>query len=355
MDPEKPRCPYDTRFQVEITRHLPPAPFGDRPYGHGDWPTDATWDWLRSVTQTKHILRYPPLESKFKAPASLVSQKAKLAITKVLAVEDGRGPQVVVCSISPHGAGSKDVSYTAVAKIFDPLYYSFSNKSVSDQPVDVAYLADGDYSREAAAYEHLQATGQTGSFAPGFYGSWTFTLPITHGGVLRHRPVRLLLIEYLDGACLRDLCRDPRTLTFDREYRLAVLAKIADGYTRQYHKGVFQDDLAARNIILVPRPQSTTKPQPVPRVVLIDYNCATVFDRSIGGRDPSTITKLPPSPLDWFWGETMSEFDGWRPEEWDSNPRAVQEWLLREFWNKNRALYEPPKVKLELSPPSRGA
>jgi hypothetical protein len=48
-------------------------------------------------------------------------------------------------------------------------------------PCDVTRLADEDYSREAAAYEHLQAVGQTGSFAPKYFGSWAFTTSIMIG------------------------------------------------------------------------------------------------------------------------------------------------------------------------------
>ena len=36
--------------------------------------------------------------------------------------------------------------------------------------MNVVTEADEDYSREAAAYEYLEETGQTGSFAPAYYG-----------------------------------------------------------------------------------------------------------------------------------------------------------------------------------------
>ncbi|KAH6855529.1 hypothetical protein B0I37DRAFT_365100 [Chaetomium sp. MPI-CAGE-AT-0009] len=347
LDSEKPHCPYTAHFSVDITRHLPPPPFGNE-YGSGDWPTDATWEWLRSVTPTKHVLRYPPLESRTPLPGP---QRARLTITKPIAVEDGRGPQLVLCSIAPNGAGPNNKSFTAVAKIFDPLYYSFRNKLASHEPVDVAFEADGDYSREAAAYEHLQKMRQTGSFAPSYYGSWTFNLSIRHDGVVRHRAIRLILIENLHGACMRDLCNDPRAMTYDEGYRLGVLAKILDGYVRQEHQGCLQDDLAPRNIILVPGPQHKTGPQPIPRVVLIDYNNAIVYDRTIAGRDASDITKLPKSPLDWFWDDTLPQFDGWRPPQWNANYRVVQKWLLKEFHGKNASLYEPPQGELTLDPP----
>lgn len=280
-----------------------------------------------------------------------VSQRAKLTIVKPIAVEDGRGPQLVLCSIALNTSGPPTKSFAAVAKIFDPLYYSFHNKLASHEPVDVAFEADGDYSLEAAAYEHLQKTHQTGSFAPSYSGSWTFNLPIRHVGVMRQRPVRLLLIEDLHGVCMRDLCNDPRTLTYDEGYRRGVLAKILDGYVRQDHRGCLQDDLAPRNIILVPGPQHKTGPQPVPRVVLIDYKNAIVYGKPPAGMDASHITKLPKSPLDWFWDDTFPQFDGWRPPQWNANYRVVQEWLLKVFHGKNGLSYEPPEGDLKLDPP----
>ena len=349
LDSEKPHCPYTANFSVDITRHLPLPPFGSDEYGSGDWPTDVTWEWLRSVTQTKHVLRYPPLKSQTPLPSSFGPQRAKLTIANPIAVEAGRGPQLVLCSIAPNAPGPDTKSYTAVAKIFDPLYYSFRNKLASHEPVDVAYKADGDYSREAAAYEHLQKTHQTESFAPSYYGSWTFNLSIHHSGVVRQRPIRLLLIEHLRGTCMRDLCNDPRSLTYDEGYRLGVLAKILDGYMRQDHQGCLQNDLAPRNIILVPGPQHKTGPQPIPRIVLIDSNNAVVYDRTTEGRDPSDATELPKSPLDWFWDDTLPQFDGWRPPQWNANYRTVQKWLLREFRDKNT--YELPQGELKLDPP----
>ncbi|GAW23872.1 hypothetical protein ANO14919_134490 [Xylariales sp. No.14919] len=63
-------------------------------------------------------------------------------------------------------------------------------------PNDFVWQADMDYSREAAAYNHLEAAMklQLPGFAPRYYGSWTFELPVTGN---RRRAVRLILIEYI--------------------------------------------------------------------------------------------------------------------------------------------------------------
>lgn len=119
--------------------------------------------------------------------------------------------------------------------------------------------ADKDYKTEATAYEHLRKHSQTGSFAPEYYGSWTFILPITVKGNLQHRAIQLVLIERLDGASIRDTrirnsmdFRSPKdSFHLPEEYRLEILARAMDGYVKQLKIGVDQRDFAARNVGLV--------------------------------------------------------------------------------------------------------
>ncbi|KAL2144027.1 hypothetical protein VTI28DRAFT_9709 [Corynascus sepedonium] len=120
----------------------------------------------------------------------------------------------------------------AVAKIYDPLYYSFYHKEVSSVPCDVTRFADQDYSREAAAYEHLDAVGQAGSIAP--------------------KQRRLILIEYLPGKSIRELCAGPvpAAAAFDEAYRLEILARILDDEANLRFKGINHNDLAACKVIL---------------------------------------------------------------------------------------------------------
>lgn len=109
----------------------------------------------------------PPLKTA-EAPAP---RTHTLSVTHELAVADGRGAQLVRCTITPKApAGqaptNRDV-FQVVAKVYDPLYYSFPHTDLPSVPCDVTWLADEDYSREAAAYEHLQNIVQAGSFALG--------------------------------------------------------------------------------------------------------------------------------------------------------------------------------------------
>lgn len=132
-----------------------------------------------------------------------------------------------------------------------PALYSFSHKDVSSVPCDVTRFADQDYSREAAAYEHLDAVGQAGSIAPKYFGSWTFNIGLHIGKNTspQSRQIRLVLIEYLPGKSIRELCARPvpAAATFDEAYRLEILARILDAEANLRFKGINHNELAARS------------------------------------------------------------------------------------------------------------
>lgn len=302
-----------------------------------------------SVTQREHILAYPPLETTSAAKPEV----ADLTITKPLAIGGARGAQVVVCSIAKKAASGKEDAFTAVAKIFDPLYYPFSDDLVG-QPVDDASRADGDYSREAAAYEHLRKKGLTGSFAPEYYGSWTFTLSIRdHTGGVQQRQIRLILIEHLNGYSMRSLFTrnssgpdaEVDAFHYGEDFRLDVLATLLDGEVRQVHSGLSQGDLAPRNIVIVPHSGNELNPQqgPRPRVVLVDYALALVWAQTkyskVMGESASAV--LPQNPMERYWTASFIHLAGWVPEAWHSNLRLRQEWLVSRFGAETKSNYAP--------------
>lgn len=163
-DPDKPNCPYLPGFKVDISTHVAPLPFG------GEYPTASypsrTEEWLNSVSQTKHVVTYPPLET----PAPTDTKTARLIVTRSIAIGNARGPQVLLCSVTPHREDGNAPTFEAVAKIYDPLYYSFVS-DIGSYPCDVVLRADHHYTQEVAAYECLTRAGQTGSFAPAYFGS----------------------------------------------------------------------------------------------------------------------------------------------------------------------------------------
>jgi len=280
-----------------------------------------------------------------------------LSVTHELAVADGRGAQLALCTIKPRDPVSHP-PFQAVAKIYDPLYYSFSHKDVPSVPCDVTRFADEDYSRETAAYEHLQSVSQAGTFAPKYFGSWTFTAGFEMGKTtpVQSRPVRLILMEYVPGKTIHELCAgsEPTVATLGDAYRLEVLARILDAEAKLRFNGIDQQDLAARNVILhdPPNPQGQTAPaQPntIPRVVLIDYNISVVYAKTIRKIGPYDGTTLPPNPMRIHWSNSLQEFRGWIPDAWETTPRLRQEWLQKRFGGDNLAGYSPLKKELKFS------
>lgn len=343
-DPDKPNCPYLPGFEVDIRNYVAPPPFGNRLYPSQPRPP-ITDEWLRSATQTKQVLTYPPLET----PPPMQYEVARLTIKKVLASGNSRGAQVLLCSIRKPNAEP----FTAIAKIFDPLYYS-SVTDIACSPIEVVDLVDGHYSREAAAYEFLRSIGQTGSFAPEYFGSWTFSLPISYEGQERQRPIRLILIEYLAGACMRDLFVENGPGQIDAshlsaQYRLRTLAMLLEGVVRQHHAGLSQRDLAPRNVIILPHPDEFPDDTGPKRVVLIEYNISVVWELSTNGKLPFQLARLPQNPNQQYWEDSLIDFEGWTLPEWYRNPRLRQEWLVREFGGDQAVLYEPVEEQVEFS------
>ncbi|CAJ2513197.1 Uu.00g013160.m01.CDS01 [Anthostomella pinea] len=240
-DPDRPNCPYFPGFKAEIKSHSPPPPFGARYYDFKPRKSVSS-ELLKATTQSKHVLEHPPMNTTNQSKPLTAS----LTVFKSLSIGNAQGAQVVACHVTPEGGGA---SYTAAAKIFDALYYPFALTPSQGwltpvYPSDVTYSADAEYSREAAVYECLQSKGQTGTFAPECYGSRTFDIPLTSGGVEFSRPVRLLLMEYLDGPCLKDLysmntCAPQCEVSYldafhyDESFHLEIAAQIMDGVARQ--------------------------------------------------------------------------------------------------------------------------
>lgn len=338
LDQDMPKFPYTKDFKAIIKSHNPPPPFGNI-YGPGN-RLHVPDSWLKGVSRSQHVLEYPPLNTA--DPQHPI--EAELAFIKGIAIGKRRGAQLVLCSVAPHGAGE---TYQAVAKIYDALYYPFDGGMFDDEPLDAVWSADEDYSREAAAYECLQADGRlNGAFAPEYFGSWTFTLPSKQdGGVTTDRPVRLVLVEHLDGPSMSSLLYSPRNNVHHTEqFRLAVFAKLLHEVSRMVQIGVGQGDFVPRNIMLVPQGVGLTGD--IPRVVLIDYNSSIVWERTADGYSPKP--EKPQNPIQTWWGDCFPDFAGWIPDEWFKYPKLRQQWLLDQFGGEGvKESYKSITKKLE--------
>lgn len=166
-DPDKPSLPYLPGFTASIHRH---CVAGTEPRPH------LSEEHLKPMTQSELVVTCPATEPS--SPATSVTETAQIIITAPITVGAVRGPQIVACTVTPSWTSKL---FQAAAKIYDPLYYN-PIRDLGHYPRDCVHNADEDYRTEAAAYKHLQNSGQSGTFAPEYYDSWTFALPITING-----------------------------------------------------------------------------------------------------------------------------------------------------------------------------
>ncbi|KAI0389481.1 hypothetical protein F5Y17DRAFT_448809 [Xylariaceae sp. FL0594] len=222
------------------------------------------------------------------------------------------------------------------------------------QPADVSLEADRAYSREAAVYEHLERTGNTGDYAAKYYGSWTLVHEFDREGRQVSRPVRLILLEDLNGRSLKELYEHPPTkptteaerIAFEKETkdRLDLVALAADGAVRLRHAGVRYSCFCAQHMILVERPGSAK-----PRIVHISFSRSYLFHHRrdvLWGRECKySDDSTPPNPIDVLW-RCYNFLDGLIPENWNRNRRHMyREWLWERFSGENALLYLALKRK----------
>lgn len=85
---------------------------------------------------------------------------------------------------------------------------------------------------------------------------------------------------------------------YPEDYRLEILAQAMDGFVRQHHSGVHQQDFASRKLMLVANTKPTAEVLikgglPLRRIVLVDYSKAMVYRLTKAGRDPVEDLPLP--------------------------------------------------------------
>lgn len=306
-DPHRPEFPYCSGLGLSIRRHTPPTPFGPC-YYKGAERQEAFRSHMAEFSQSEWCLQCPPAD-----PWPHADQTVHhLRVIDQLACRDGRGAQVLRCHLD------QDESRVYVAKIYDALYYSFC---IGYTPFDVTFLADMDYSREAAAYEDLHDAGDDGLYAPKYYGSWTFDMTLLDRAQTP-RPVRMVLMEWVPGVSLQSLIDSGEAYHIPPEQRLDILAAALELDTKVAFSGIRHRDFAPRNVIWVP--SDADKHSPLVR--LVDFNISVAMGRP-NSKYRKPRSKLPISPMYIHWRATLNEFTYWTPEPHRSRLAAFRGWL----------------------------
>jgi hypothetical protein len=200
--------------------------FSVKPFGVKKYPADfqndpVCWSSKRigDRSRTQLVFDHPPRGGH---PPLVQTRQAHLRIVRRLqGSHEYDEAQHLLCEVlsPPEVAGPfihiPPKKSFVVAKVFDPLFYT----SVSDfgpERIDTVAEADREIAHEGTAYRRLSEYSNKeahpeSTIIPGFqlkfYGFWHFLAksedPAFAG---RTRPVRLLLLEYVNGLSLAEMC-----------------------------------------------------------------------------------------------------------------------------------------------------
>lgn len=302
---------YIVGLRMTALRHDPPAPFGK----NYNTPLPSQHPNPTAISQEELCFARRPLEGR-----TYFEDTKDLTIISLIRTGAGCGPQLVL------------VNGGMVAKIYDPMYYD------SSEYPDVVWYADRTYSREAAAYGYLHNSADVSDIVPAFHGTWTLDIDtaITQNGrtTTYTRPVRMILIEYLEGLCME--ATNAHKLS---EHALRVILKqCLDAQMRILHAGVNHGDFYPRNIMILGIDFST----PDVQVKLIDFDVSEVYnhpnyaDQEFVRFRKKFTEKWSPrvaSPIKRFFGHMMDfSCNGWCPGGFD----GAENWLWQNYCNDDR-------------------
>lgn len=293
---------------------------------------------------------------KFPAPqpkALTTPPQYALQVIEELAVGFKRGPQVLLCKAS---LPNQKKETTFVAKIFDPLYFAQpETSSIPYPPESLNKQASDSYSKEAAAYQQIQAMKQSRPVicTPDYYGSWSFEVEeslqsTTSPSVQprRKRTICLVVIEHILGTTMEALAIGYGNRVFKNMYhryhegiRMAIWARFLEADSWLKDIGIDHNNLYIRNIMISPPPviDETKLLAKEPRVLIFDFNISEVMAPSEVsfvsiGRKTRMPTNLIPK---WWSGSPIPDLNHWLPFWWTEDLPQRRRWLLETFGGEN--------------------
>ncbi|KAM0271932.1 hypothetical protein ACHAQH_008895 [Verticillium albo-atrum] len=330
--------PYYPGRKLMITEHQPPEPFaGPSYYRQSDTPSDFDVKAVIDNLVTEHLPRGTDWPAN---DGTESSQHVELTIEKTISTTNNFGSQVVLCKLT-QGQKVEGIPARVVAKIYDPLYYLFL-KDASHQPTNVVCEADIDLSREAAVYQHFKINGKDGESAPRYYGA--FTTPIRSNIMDKYRPVCLILLEYIEGFTMKEMCSIshydgpalvPGPYAGNDEQRMLVMKQLLDIESCMRHAGVVYGNVMPENV-MISRPSSDkTNPASEPRVVIIGWKLADVECKEVDYKPLIELLPRPVTPADWNTASENDQFQGWIPLEYFDDEQKFADWLEDSFGGEN--------------------
>ncbi|TLD15197.1 hypothetical protein PspLS_10780 [Pyricularia sp. CBS 133598] len=343
-EPDRPKNPYRKGFKTTIYLHEPAV---NPALVHEDDYIGPTPGIIDNRDPRLKTLVDACLSSAICKGTTHQDQSHQFEVVDEIAVRNTHGAQIVVCKLD-----GQPKSY--VAKIYDPLYYSFPNQDLPHMPRSTTAQADQDYCNEANVYAGLRYTSLAGNEIPAYQGSFTFDIPLDlpepRGRYMR--PVRLIIMEHIAGAkTMEDM--DPSSLP--ARLHLDIMAQYLTARVAIMNYNVLHNDICPRNT-LVRLPDAVKQEKdgdeqdsdlPL-RVVLFDFNISEYHwkpkegwvwndhGEQDYGLEPIKFwpKKLPKHPTRIYWND-MWEFVGlyrrWWPRSWRKTPSVGRwnAWLLK--------------------------
>ncbi|CAG9986295.1 unnamed protein product [Clonostachys byssicola] len=330
---------YRPGIVLAITEHIPPEPFRPDFYDLSWYRKAAPEAEVMASGQLGWCLKYPQVETQPKEGA----QQHSLKILQLISGGYNRRSQVFKCQLD----GDEEKVY--MAKAYDPAFSA-------EYPLDVTWAADASYSTEAAAYEDIKRFGYDGTFSPKYYGSWTFNLPFLKLPWLKGRdqsantrPVRMILMEYIEGLDFEEIFRVKVELLLSPQERLYVLNDVLKATAFLQFAGVSHRDPFPRNVILRGSSSAATdatSDRTAGKVVIID------FEHAVATRRPNCLYAAPRedkpiNPIYRHWRHSPTEWFCLVPEPFFSNYAEWQKWM-KDSWLNNRSFSKP--LGMEIAP-----
>ncbi|GJD03980.1 hypothetical protein ColKHC_12805 [Colletotrichum higginsianum] len=384
---------YDPGEKLTLYPYKPVEPYGLPQYSK---PKSFYYEvkrlgWIRNFNPTK-AHETPP------------KQQARIEIVKSLSGGIKSGAQVLLCKVTkapddckylhapfpgnPRKRRSQQAPSLLVAKVFDSMFFPGTDEFLTTLYGNEGY-AEQTLSREAGALSYLyqrglpadlSAKGKNGQnndnsvtghphLIPQYYGSWAvrFDMGEDDKGDTQYRCAALVLMEYVEGHAMEDLCtRDKgsgflrpnpkpiifhryqdasghsqnRTLKLNEDVRLKIFRDFIHEIVCHMHIGVQHPGCKPRSLLVTLRNHGAregVRELDEPRMVMLDYNLT----------EPEGFGNF----IGWFNAKwTLGEFQGWLRKEFGELEEGSEEWSKGKYSTfKTLDKIEEAELALELA------
>ncbi|KAL2878907.1 hypothetical protein SGCOL_005875 [Colletotrichum sp. CLE4] len=355
---------YSPGRRLHLQQHKPLPPYGSHLYPIPQ--TLSSQDMMLSNDEKNYSLRrivFDPRNApkthsmnNQNDPSSLIEVEIVRMIGGSPGAEYQPGPQKILCKVvvSPSTLPNKqehDIPFEGqllFLKIFDAFFWHKAT-DITKRAIKLTIQADGAFSDEFGAYDHLYKKKLTGfpNVAPQFYGGWTTAVKTLHPSFANQtRNVAVLATEFIEGTCLDQLftvagpnaevvnlygdAKPPGAFTTNRDDRMKIIKQLMDGTISQEHIGLDHCEVYPENVIISMRNKGESLEEPW--AVLVGYGRALVDHVRTRPAKMWEHFPLKHHPILRCGWPRWKFFAGWIPAAWASPPGKADDVPLLNQW-----------------------